>query len=189
MIVEQSGRLARIVDEILLTQQLDSGNLPLTRTSFDVTTLVERVAAGTLTWRNTHPVRLDVSGHLEAEGDPQMFEQALVSLLDNAMKYSPEGTQVAVRVELHRANVRVTVADEGPGIDDADRGRIFEKFFRVDPAQLTGTAGTGLGLYIARELMRRMHGRIGLLPSDRGAAFFLDLTLSRPGPARPPVTG
>jgi two-component system OmpR family sensor kinase len=69
----------------------------------------------------------------------------------------------------------VTVADDGPGIPPADRERVFEKFFRVDPSQQTGGGGTGLGLYIARELVQRMGGRIGYLPRDRGTTFFVDV--------------
>jgi signal transduction histidine kinase len=64
---------------------------------------------------------------------------------------------------------------DGPGVAAEDQERIFEKFFRVDPAQITGIAGTGLGLYITREVVRRMQGRVGLLPSDAGATFFVDL--------------
>jgi signal transduction histidine kinase len=71
--------------------------------------------------------------------------------------------------------VRISVSDNGPGIPDPDRDRVFEKFFRLDPGQRSGVGGTGLGLYIARELTQRMGGRIGLLPRERGTTFFLDL--------------
>jgi two-component system sensor histidine kinase KdpD len=181
LIGEQSGRLTRIVEEILLTQRLDTGDLLLERRAFDVSETVERVVAGTRVWRDPRPVALQLSSGLEAEGDPAMFEQVLVNLLDNAIKYSPPGTEVRVTVERVRASVRVMVADDGPGIPAADHDRIFEKFFRLDPDQETGAAGTGLGLYIARELVRRMRGRLGLLPAGGGATFFVDLPLHHPG--------
>jgi len=179
MIVEQSGRLARILDEVLLTQQLDSGNLHVEQTSFDMTAVVERVLERSRGWRATRPVRLAADGAVAAEGDPALFEQALVNLLDNAFKYSPADGEIRVGVERRSGSARVTVADDGPGVAAGDRERIFEKFFRADPAQVSGTTGTGLGLYITRELVRRMHGRVGLEPADAGATFFVDLPLAQ----------
>jgi signal transduction histidine kinase len=100
-------------------------------------------------------------------------------VLDNAIKYSPPGSRVRVSVERADPIVRTTVRDEGPGVRMEERERIFEKFFRLDPDQATGTAGTGLGLYIARELVRRMRGRVSLLPSERGAAFAIEVPAAR----------
>jgi PAS domain S-box-containing protein len=175
MIVEQSGRLSRILEEIVLTQRLDGGDLEFESASFGVLSTVLRVIEASHEWRNARPVRLLESDELMAVGDPVLFEQALVNLLDNAMKYTPAGGEIRVWVGRHRSSARVTVADDGPGIEAMDRERIFEKFFRADPAQVTGVAGTGLGLYITREVVRRMQGRVGLLPADRGATFFIDL--------------
>jgi PAS domain S-box-containing protein len=179
LIGEQSGRLSRVVDEILLTRKLDSGDLPLERQSFRVGGVVERVVANARAWRMSHEVAVDTAEDVEAEGDPALFEQVLVNLLDNAMKYSPPGAAVRIRIERHRSYARVAVADEGPGVPAAEHERIFEKFLRLDPSQTTGASGTGLGLYISRELVRRMHGRVGLLPALRGATFYVDLPLAR----------
>jgi PAS domain S-box-containing protein len=178
IIAEQSARLARIVDEILLTQRLDTGDVPFARASFDLGELIGRVIEKTLTWRNQRPVQFARGESMQVEGDPARLEQALVNLLDNAMKYSPPGGEVDVRIERQRVHARVTVTDHGPGIPPADRERIFEKFLRLDPEQLSGVAGTGLGLYITRELVRRMHGQVGLLPSTNGATFFLTVPLA-----------
>jgi PAS domain S-box-containing protein len=178
MIVEQSGRLSRILDEILLTQRLDGGDLRLESASFSVLPTVLRVIEGSRDWRNARPVRVLESDDVLAVGDPALLEQALVNLLDNAMKYTPAEGEIRVWVGRHRSSARVTIADDGPGVEAANQERIFEKFFRVDPAQITGVAGTGLGLYITRELVRRMQGRVGLLPADRGATFFLDLPVA-----------
>ncbi len=97
----------------------------------------------------------------------------LASLVDNALKYSTG--PVHVGVASRHASVRFSVTDEGPGIPDGERERVFEKFYRLDPDQQRGVGGTGLGLYIARELVARMNGRIGLLPSERGTTVFVDL--------------
>jgi K+-sensing histidine kinase KdpD len=175
MIVEQSGRLSRILEEVLMTQRLDSGDLTIVRTTFDVDEVLARVIDSSKSWRGALPVRVASTGGNGAEGDAELFEQALVNLLDNAMKYSPSAGEIRVRVERHRSSIRVTVADDGPGVAAEDEERIFEKFFRVDPGQANGVTGTGLGLYITREIVRRMHGRVGLLPTTGGATFFVDL--------------
>ncbi len=181
MIVEQSGRLARILDEILITQQLDGGNLKVERTSFGVAGLVAKVVELARGWRTTRPVRLLGDVEVEVEGDPALFEQALVNLLDNAIKYSPIDGEVRVGIERRPSTARVTIADDGPGVADDQRERIFEKFFRIDPTQVTGVTGTGLGLYITREVVRRMDGRVGLVPSEGGdgSTFYIDLPLAR----------
>jgi PAS domain S-box-containing protein len=178
MISEQSGRLTRIVEQVLLTQRLNTGSFSQRR-AFDLSDTVERVLANVRAWPEERRVAAEVSAGVDAEGDPEMFEQALVNLLDNAIKYSPAETEVRVAVERVRASARVTVADDGPGIPPAEADRIFEKFYRLDPEQHGGVAGTGLGLYISKELIERMHGRIGLLPADRGATFHIDLPLHR----------
>jgi len=175
MIVEQSGRLSRILEEVLLTQRLDNGDLTIERTTFDVGEVLARVIESAASWRGALPVHVAAAADSAVEGDPQLFEQVLVNLLDNAMKYGSSTGEVRVRVERHRSSIRVTVADDGAGIATEDEERIFEKFYRADPAQANGVTGTGLGLYITREIVRRMHGRVGLLPSVRGAMFFVDL--------------
>lgn len=175
MIVEQSGRLSRILEEVLMTQRLDSGDLTIERTRFDVDEILARVVASTASWQGALPVHVAAADDSAAQGDPELFEQVLVNLLDNAMKYSPSTGEVRVRIERHRSSIRLTVADDGPGVAIEDEERIFQKFYRVDPGQANGVTGTGLGLYISREIVRRMRGRIGLLPSVRGATFFVDL--------------
>jgi two-component system sensor histidine kinase SenX3 len=83
-----------------------------------------------------------------------------------------------MRVEQRELSARITVADEGPGIAPDEQQRIFEKFYRLDPAQRSGVAGTGLGLYIARELADRIGGRVGLLQRGRGSTFYVDVPLA-----------
>jgi two-component system phosphate regulon sensor histidine kinase PhoR len=173
MIGEQSARLARIVEEILLTQGLDAGGVELERRTFDVGELVERVVAAAPA--DGRRIRVDTAQGALAEGDPDRFEQVVLNLLDNAVKYSPPETEIRIAVERERGSVRLTVADNGPGIPPADRERIFDKFVRLDPAHAGGVGGTGLGLSIARELVRRMGGRVGVLDSERGATFCVDL--------------
>jgi PAS domain S-box-containing protein len=188
VIGEQSARLARIVDQIVLTGKLDSGEMAPVGRTFELHDAVERVLAG---MRATHAdgrLVSDPDGAVETvdvEGDPKLFEQVLANLVDNAIRYGPPDGEVRVTVARVRTYGRVTVADAGPGIPPADRERIFERFLRLDPVRSGDAAGIGLGLYIARELVRRMHGRLGLLPSERGTAFHVDLPLGHGGAPSP----
>ena len=84
----------------------------------------------------------------------------LVNLVDNAVKYSPDGGAVVLRVRGDNGSCRIDVLDEGLGIPSGEQSRIFEKFYRLDPQQTHGVGGSGLGLYICKELVERMDGRL-----------------------------
>ena len=99
--------------------------------------------------------------------DADKVRQILSNLVDNAVKYSPDGGRIRVRITSDDTFVRFAVIDAGLGIPAGEQHRIFEKFYRLDPELTRGVGGTGLGLYISRELVRRMNGRIHV-ESDRG---------------------
>jgi signal transduction histidine kinase len=105
--------------------------------------------------------------------------QVLVNLVENAVKYSPDGGRVEVRLAAVGAQVRFSVVDEGLGIPYAEHRRVFEKFYRLDPNMTRGIGGTGLGLYICREIIRRMNGRIYVESEPgRGSRFTVELPIA-----------
>jgi signal transduction histidine kinase len=109
-----------------------------------------------------------------ASGDSDRIQQVLVNLLDNAAKYG--SAPVKVSAESTNGLVRIAVSDAGPGIGATDRDRIFEKFYRANPHLTRGARGTGLGLYISRELAERMGGRLALTSAPgEGATFVVEL--------------
>jgi two-component system phosphate regulon sensor histidine kinase PhoR len=112
-------------------------------------------------------------------GDPERTRQVLANLVDNAIKYSPHGGRIELGVEIGDEHVRFSVRDEGLGIPLGEQKRIFDKFYRLDPDHRRGISGSGLGLYICRELVRTMDGRIWV-ESDpgRGATFVFELPLA-----------
>jgi signal transduction histidine kinase len=120
-----------------------------------------------------------------AAGDADRLRQVLVNLLDNAVKYS-DADQVSVRVEVADGRVFIAVGDEGRGIAMADQERIFEKFYRADPHMQHAPSGTGLGLYIARELTQRMGGSLDVASEPgRGSTFTVALPRSESSASRP----
>jgi PAS domain S-box-containing protein len=172
MMVDQSRRLAKILDQILLASQLDNDNLETQIHSFDCTEVFDSVVRGVGEGMR-HRVVVDAPGGVVVRADLDRLRQVVANLVDNALKYSHG--PVRLGFEERELNARLTVADDGPGIPSADHDRVFEKFFRLDPAQRGGIGGTGLGLYVARELVQRMGGRIGFLPRERGTAVFVDV--------------
>ena len=177
MIARQAQRLAQITEDVLLTRNLDRGDVQIERRPVDVAELV-RATVAALESQLPEPVPVDVDIEADAalvSGDSDRIQQVLMNLLDNAFKYGGK-SRVAVRVENANGSVRVSVGDSGPGILPADAERIFEKFFRADPQLTYAPGGTGLGLYISRELAQRMGGSLGVTSSPgAGATFVLEL--------------
>jgi len=161
MIESEATRLARIVDQILLAGQLDAEAVELELTECNPAD----VAAGVIESAETHlpdsiSLSLDAEEPPQIACDPNKLRQVLVNLVDNAVKYSPGGGEVVLRVRGDNGNCRIDVLDEGLGIPSGEQSRIFEKFYRLDPQQTHGVGGSGLGLYICRELVERMDGRL-----------------------------
>jgi two-component system phosphate regulon sensor histidine kinase PhoR len=179
MIGAQGTRLTQITEEVLLANRLDRGDLRIDRERVDLAALVEDAVAA-MRERLPESVSLTTAllanGGAAAIGDRGRIEQVLVNLIDNAVKYSPDGGEVVVSTAPTAASVRVEVADEGMGIPQSDLDAVFEKFYRGDPQHRAVPGGTGLGLYICRELVRRMGGSIGVRSRPgEGSTFYFEL--------------
>jgi signal transduction histidine kinase len=187
IIAEESDRLARVVNDILLASHLDSGRLRLEADCVNPIDLAQGVIE-VIEARGDENVVIQLlaePGLPDVTGDGDRLRQVLLNLVENAIKFSPGGAQVEIRVEAVRDDLlRFAVRDRGLGIAPADQRRIFEKFYRADPNLTSGVGGTGLGLYICRELVRRMSGRIWV-ESEHGAGsrFVVELPCA---PVRPP---
>jgi PAS domain S-box-containing protein len=181
MIGVQAKRLAELVEEILVTGQLDSGTLRVVTEPFDPEELVWAAAAAARA-RVGDDRRIDVSIPAVlplVAGDPDRIGQVLANLVDNAIKYSAHGGRIELGVEADDRHARFSVRDEGLGIPLGEQKRIFEKFYRLDPDHHRGIGGSGLGLYICRELVRSMDGRIWVdSDSGRGATFVFELPIA-----------
>jgi PAS domain S-box-containing protein len=178
VITNESDRLARTVNAILWASRLDSDALSPTIEECDAVRLARDVVDAQRTHLPGH-LRLELvseSGLPPVAADPDKVRQVLTNLVDNAVKYSPDGGEVRVEVSGKGEHVRFAVHDEGLGIPHAEHRRIFDKFYRLDPDMTRGIGGTGLGLYICRELVRRMDGRIWVTSEPgRGSTFAFEL--------------
>jgi two-component system phosphate regulon sensor histidine kinase PhoR len=193
VIAKESERLSRIADDILFANKLDSGQFVLGEQTVDLRALAQGVVEE---MRVSFASREDISIELIApdaldpvSADSDKLRQVLLNMVDNAVKYSPAGGRIEVSVEARDGGVRIAVSDEGIGIAPLEQCRIFGKFYRVDPELARGVGGTGLGLYICRELVRRMGGRVTVSSEQgKGSTFVVDLPLSAaPAPTAGPA--
>jgi signal transduction histidine kinase len=176
MIATQAARLSQITEEVLLTSRLDRGDLPVEAEPVDVAGIVSAtVEAMRPQLPDSAEIEIEIPDDVgAASGDRDRIQQVLVNLLDNAVKYGAS----PVKIHAYRTDglIRICVADAGPGIALSDQPRIFEKFYRADPQLARSPGGTGLGLYISRELAQRMGGRLDLSSElGAGATFVVEL--------------
>ena len=177
----QTARLTQILDELLFASRLDAGLSDVVLAECDPAPLAEDVARLQRT-RLTPEQALTVEAADDlprVRCDPERLRQVLVNLLDNAIKYSPDGGDITISLEAGGQVVRISVADQGLGIPPAERERIFEKFYRLDPTLRRGVGGTGLGLYISRQYISQMGGRLWVESSRRpGSTFHIELRIA-----------
>jgi len=177
-IADQAARLSAIVDDILFVGRLEAGGLRLEPAAVD-SVEIARAAVEAARIRAGEGAEIDLraeSGLPTIETDAGRLRQVLDNLLDNAIKYSPQGGPIELRVDTDERWTRFAVADHGVGIPTGELTRIFEKFYRLDPHQTRGVNGTGLGLYVCRELVERMDGRISVSSAlGRGSTFVVEL--------------
>jgi signal transduction histidine kinase len=188
IVVEESDRLGNIVNDLLLASQLDRGNLHVSIEACDAVSLAEGVVqAARAHLPSQVDLRLEKARKLpDVAADPGQLRQVLANLVDNAVKYSPGGGTVTVAVARRGDQLRFSISDPGIGIPAAEQRRIFEKFYRLDPDMTHGVGGTGLGLYICRELVRRVGGRIWVESKEGdGSTFFVELPVAPDGAGLP----
>ena len=181
-ITHQAERLRRMVGQLLVASRIEAGVLTPQQEVFAVPPLVERTWAAL---RTDRPFDLVVEGapHL-AVADPDRLEQVLWALLDNAVKYSPAGSPIAVHIAPDGKELAITVRDTGIGMDETTRGRAFEQFYRAHDARRMVPDGSGVGLYAASGLMAAMGGSVTIdTELGRGTAFTLRI------PAEPSAVG
>jgi signal transduction histidine kinase len=183
VISEQSDRLASMVNDILLASRVGSAELELATERVDVAGLAADVLAAVraLAGEGLSFELVAPPSPPAVAGDREKLRQVLANLVGNAAKYSPTGGRVQVELTAHDRELAVVVRDEGLGIPTAEQRLIFEKFYRADANMTRGVSGSGLGLYISRELVNRMGGTISVESElGKGSTFVVRLPLASP---------
>jgi protein-histidine pros-kinase len=176
---KNSGRLVRIINDILDIGRLEAGQLALQMVSVSLAELLQQSVEVNAGYAEKCEVRfvLDAgSADDRVMVDPDRLMQVVTNILSNAAKFSPPGCDVLIRVRPGPTSIRVEVEDSGPGISEAFKGRIFEKFAQADASATRRFEGSGLGLSIARKLIEAMGGTIDFTTvPGRGTIFYIEL--------------
>ncbi len=187
---QEAQRLARIVEDLFTLTRADAGEYRLTRNDFYLDELVADCvrAARVLAQAKNITLLAVTPEEMPVRADEDLLRRMILNLLDNAIKYTPEGGNVSVKCSSAPDGYELSVTDSGPGIPVAMQSRIFERFFRVDRARSRSgrDGGAGLGLAIARWIAEAHLGRIDLVRSDAAGSAF-HVYIPAPGKIVPPA--
>jgi len=177
--LEEVDRLALLVDRLLMLSRADTGKAQLSADVVDIPDLAEEIAEqlSVLAEEKNQSIKVRFDAVPRWTGDRVMLRQALLNLVDNAIKYSPVGGKIEIRVEQSPDGTVIDVTDTGPGIPIELRSRVFDRFYRVDKARSRENGGTGLGLAIAKWAVEVNGGRLTLEPTNTvGSRFRITLS-------------
>lgn len=177
---QESKRLGALVQDVIELSRLQSTDLVLSATLLDLSQVAQEALERSRLVAEDKSIQLTLEGQLDrpVHGDRDLLGTAIHNLIENAIRYSPENTRVQVTLGQLGDQARLEVKDQGPGIPPEDLDRIFERFYRVDPARSRQTGGTGLGLSIVRHILAQHGGQV-LVESQlgEGSSFTLLLPL------------
>lgn len=179
--LEEIDKLKRLIDQILMLARAEAGEIPLTLEAVDLGALAASLVDQVEPVAQAGGIALgcEQADGVVVRGDADWLKRLVLNLLDNAIKFTPPGGRVVVRVSRDGAEARLAVQDTGVGIDPEFRPHIFERFFRADPARSPGLDGAGLGLSLAKWIVDRHHGVIDVdSQPGQGSTFTVHLPLA-----------
>ncbi|MFY0524209.1 sensor histidine kinase [Archangium gephyra] len=175
----QSDRLTQLVQELLEVSRLQLGRLALRRQRFELGELVADVLERMQGVSSRHRLVLHQEGRVFVDADRERIDQVLVNLFDNAIKYSPEGGDIEVRVSARDGSGVVSIRDPGMGIPKERQGQLFERFYRAHAGLETDRGGMGIGLHLSEQIVQRHGGRIWFeSEAGRGSTFSFSLEMA-----------
>lgn len=171
--LREANRLNMLCDNILLASQLDGKAYQETRTEINFSDLVEGCID---TFKQHYPSRL-VSEQIEAslylDGETLLLQMLINNLLENAHKYAPQDTEIKVALAQQGKNIQLKVIDSGKGIPDAEKFKVFEKFYRIGSEATRNTKGTGLGLYLCKKIAENHNANISVTDNKPQGSIFV----------------
>lgn len=170
--LEETTRLNSLTNNILVASQLEGGGHDITREDVNLSDLLKDVMAD---FRHRFPERIfeeKVEEEMDLKGDPLLLQIMVNNLVENAIKYSPKESTIKALLRKENGNIHLEIADEGEGIPDAEKTRIFEKFYRIGNENTRKTQGTGLGLYLCSKIARDHNADISVTNNHPQGSIF-----------------
>ncbi len=174
--LQETNRLNDLCNNILLSSQLDAGGYQASREHCNLSAVAEETV---MAFRQRFPGReiiASIDPEIYADADMLMIRMAMNNLVDNALKYTPDSKPILVRLSAENRLAEFAVEDQGPGIPDAEKSRIFERFYRIGREETRASKGTGLGLYLTRKIAEDHHGSVLVQDNlPQGSTFIIRL--------------
>lgn len=175
----QAARLATLLDDLLIVNKVEGDTLMLRKESFDPNSFFTKIIRDFQQGTRTHKIICIGKFQREVWADKGRIAQVFINLLTNAVKYSPRANKVIVRIGREGAKCAISIQDFGSGIAKKDQQHIFTRFFRTDDTEAGNVAGSGLGLYISKEILKKHRERLWLKSVEgKGTTFFFTLSLA-----------
>jgi len=173
-IEKESIRMGALVEDLLLLARLDQSR-QLSFVVVNLSTIIEDAVASATVAGPQHPITVQIPSELNTYGDSDRIHQVFANLLANARVHTPDGTEISITSHTDDEGIYISVSDNGPGLNEEDQKKIFERFFRVDPSrQRNGAEGSGLGLSIVDAVMQAHGGKVGVVSKpEHGTVFNL----------------
>lgn len=179
--IQETARLNDLCENILLSSQLDAGGLKMNEEPLNLSSLLREAVDDFQGRFPERRVGAGIQQDVEVVGDRLLLALAFNNLVENAIRYSPEGAPVEVTLKAGQATAEVRVSDKGPGIPEEERKRVFERFYRIGSENERRTKGTGLGLYLTRRIVGDHGGTIRVEDNEPvGSTFVIQMPIKKP---------
>jgi signal transduction histidine kinase len=174
--IHETDRLDALCNNILLSSQLESGGYTLNKAEFNCSEMVEDAVASFSKRNKSRLIEHEISKNLWVFGEEFLLRLVLNNLLENAVKYTPNGTPIRVEAFESEHQIQIRVMDQGAGIPDLEKSKIFEKFYRLEDESKRKTKGTGLGLYLSSRIISDHGGNLRIENNKpHGSVFILEI--------------
>jgi signal transduction histidine kinase len=181
---ENSERMQELIKDLLIISKLETAGLPLKFSNFSLKELLESLVEEFRSYAKASNLEIELkinnSQLKNIKSDPEKLKIVVENLLDNAIRYSQKKGKVKILTEKRKENLYFQIDDEGIGIPKEDQKFIFQKFFRAKNATITQAGGTGLGLYISKEIIKKLKGKIGFKSQEqKGSTFWFSIPIKK----------
>ncbi len=179
-VINQVKKMSTLINGFLNVSRLEAGKIHLHKQNFDVNEVIKEVMDDTRLSNDSHEIHFQSDGKVEIYADRDKIGNVISNLLSNAIKYSPKGKQIHINCIVLNNRLKISVTDEGMGIKQHDRERLFDRYYRVENKHTQLIAGFGIGLYLCAEIIRRHEGEIGVdSETGKGSTFWFALPLKQ----------